>query len=87
VSSADQTTFTVGVGEVFTVTATGTPVPSVTEKGRLPRGLTFTAGRGTATISGTPAAADRVGSYPVTIEARNGVLPAASQFFTVTVAA
>jgi hypothetical protein len=83
VSSVDQATFTVGQSGTFSVTATGTPLPSITKKGRLPKGLHYTPGTGTATISGTPTGA--AGNYPITIEAQNGVAPTASQFFTVTI--
>jgi hypothetical protein len=39
----------------FTVTTYGTPMPSITEKGKLPKHVTFVNdGNGTATISGTP---------------------------------
>jgi hypothetical protein len=83
VSSANQATFTVGVAGTFSVTATGTPSPAITKKGRLPKGLRFVAGTGTATISGTPTGA--TGNFPVTIEAQNGVAPTASQFLTLTI--
>jgi hypothetical protein len=83
VSSADAATFTVGQDGSFPVTASGTPAPSITEKGKLPKGLRFTAGAGAATISGIPTGAP--GSYHITIEAQNGVPPTASQFFTVTI--
>ena len=46
--------------------------------------MTFTDnGNGTATLSGTPAAAP--GTYPLTFTAANGVLPNATQSFTLTV--
>jgi hypothetical protein len=83
VSSPNQVTFTVDTPGSFIVAATGTPVPSITKKGKLPKGLHFTAGTGTATISGTPLGV--AGSFSVTIEAQNGVLPTASQFLTVTI--
>jgi len=55
ITSADIAATTVGSPFSFTVTTTGSPVPSITEKGKLPKGLTFTDnGNGTATISGTP---------------------------------
>jgi hypothetical protein len=83
VASANQATFTVGASGTFSVTATGTPLPAITKKGRLPKGLHFTAGTGTATISGTPTGAP--GNFPITIEAQNGVAPTASQFLTLTI--
>jgi len=82
-SSADQATFTVGEPGAFTVTATGTPLPDITKKGRLPKGLSFTKGTGTASISGTPTGAG--GTFTVTIEAQNGVVPSASQSLTLTI--
>ena len=41
-------------------------------------------GDGTATLAGTPAAGTG-GTYPLTITAANGVLPDATQSFTLTV--
>ena len=47
--------------------------------------MTFTDnGNGTATLAGTPAAGTG-GTYPLTITATNGVLPDATQSFTLTV--
>ena len=43
-------------------------------------------GNGTATLAGTPAAGTG-GTYALTITAANGVLPDATQSFTLTVAA
>ena len=84
ISSANQTTFKVGQAASFTLTATGTPAPSITKTGVLPEGLRFKRGKGTATISGTPAPTT-AGTYPITITASNGVLPKASQTLTLTV--
>jgi hypothetical protein len=83
VSSANQATFSVGQSGSFSVTATGTPLPTITKKGRLPKGLHFAPGTGTAIISGTPTGAP--GNFPITIEAQNGVAPTASQFLTLTI--
>jgi hypothetical protein len=53
----------------FTVRTTGYPFARITESGRLPAGLKFTAhANGTATISGKPT---REGHYSLTITARN----------------
>src|SRR6266478_2499075 len=52
--------FIVGVAGTFTVTATGTPGPTLTETGALPNGLTFNAATGV--LSGMPAAGT-VGPY------------------------
>src|SRR5439155_1277660 len=85
ITSANNTTFTVGTAGSFTVTATGTPTPSLTETGALPSGVTFVNnGNGTATLSGTPAAGQAV-TDAITITASNGVGSAASQAFTLTV--
>jgi len=69
----------------FTVTATGAPTPVIAGIGHLPSGVTFVDHRnGTATLSGTPTAGTK-GTYTITIEASNGVKPAALQSFTLTV--
>ena len=63
----------------------GCPTCTLSETGALPSGVTFTDnGDGTATLSGTPAAGTG-GTYPFTITATNGVSPAATQSFTLTV--
>jgi hypothetical protein len=85
ITSASSTAFTVGTVGSFTVTATGSPTPSITETGALPSGVTFTSNSsGTATLSGTPAVGTG-GSYPLTITASNGVGTNATQSFTLTV--
>jgi hypothetical protein len=85
ITSANNTTFTVGTAGSFTVTTTGAPTPTLTETGALPSGVTFVNnGNGTATLSGTPAAGSG-GTYIFTITASNGVGTAASQSFTLTV--
>ena len=87
ITSGSSTTFVVGTAGSFTVTATGTPTPSITETGALPSGVTFTNnGNGTATLAGTPAAGTAK-SYPLTITATNGVGSPATQSFTLTVSA
>ena len=79
ISSANSTTFTFGAMGSFTVVAGGTPAPTFSETGALPNGVTLSS---SGVLSGTPAAA---GNYPITITANNGVSPAASQSFTLTV--
>ena len=82
ITSAASSTFTTGSAGSFTVTTSGSPNPSISESGALD-GLTFNDnGNGTATLSGTPTAS---GSFPMTINASNGIAPAASQSFTLTV--
>jgi hypothetical protein len=85
ITSANTATFGVGTAGTFTVTATGTPMPSLTETGALPSGVTFVNnGNGTATLSGTPAAG-AAGTYSLTVTATNGVGSPANQPFTLTV--
>ena len=86
ITSPADTTFTVGQAGTFTVTTSGTPTPTLSDGvPTLPPGVTFTDnGDGTATIAGTPAAGSG-GPYPFTITATNGVSPAATQSFTLTV--
>jgi len=81
ITSAPSTTFTVGVAGTFSVTATGTPAPTLSESGALPSGVTFTAA---GMLSGTPAAGTS-GTYPITLTAQNGVGTNATQSFTLTV--
>ncbi len=82
ITSANAAAFTVGTSGAFTVTAIGYPVPSLSESGALPAGLTFN--QATGALSGTPAAGT-AGSYAITFGAQNGVSPNATQSFTVTV--
>ncbi|MGD0881915.1 MAG: putative Ig domain-containing protein [Acidimicrobiales bacterium] len=81
ITSADADTFTAGTSGTFSVTATGYPIPTYTETGTLPSGVTLGS---TGVLSGTPAAGTG-GSYPITITATNGVSPDATQDFTLTV--
>jgi len=82
ITSVNSTTFAVGSAGSFAVTATGLPVPIVSESGNLPSGISFNAATGI--LSGTPATGS-VGSYPITFTAHNGVGADASQSFTLTV--
>lgn len=85
ITSASTTTFTVGTAGTFNVTTTGFPVPSLSETGALPSGVTFVDnGNGTAKLSGTPASATG-GTYSITIKAHNGIGTDATQNFTLTV--
>jgi Carboxypeptidase regulatory-like domain len=79
-----QFTLTGNTGGVFTVSATGVPVPTLSEVGALPAGVTFTPNaNGTATVSVAPGTI--AGTYGFTINAVNGVNPAAAQPFLLTV--
>ncbi len=85
ITSPPGTSTTAGTAMTpFTATTTGFPVPSLTKKGALPSGVTFTDnGNGTATISGNPKAT-LGGTYVVTITAKND-LGTATQTFTLVV--
>ncbi len=80
ITSPATATFEVGVAGTFTVAASGSPAPTIVELGKLPTGITFSAG----VFSGTPATGTS-GGYALTIVAENGVSPDAIQFFTLSV--
>jgi hypothetical protein len=82
ITSADNVTFSVETAGTFTVTATGTPSPSFALTGDLPSGVTFN--DTTGVLSGTPDTGSG-GIYKLTITASNGISPAATQIFTLTV--
>jgi len=83
-TSGNAVTFQTGVFGSFTVTASGTPAPNISESGGLPGGVTFTNnGNGTATIAGTPLAGTG-GIYNLNLTASNA-LGNAMQAFTLTV--
>jgi hypothetical protein len=86
ITSADSASATVGKTFQFTVTTTGTPVPSIKKSGKLPSGVTLKNDKnGTATISGTP---KKAGTYTFTITAtfgKNATKYVANQSFTLTV--
>lgn len=82
ITSAVAATFTVGDPGSFDVVTTGYPVPTVTETGTLPAGVTFDSAA--ATLSGTPAQGS-AGNYPITITSSNGIGTDASQSFVLTV--
>src|SRR4029077_2706922 len=86
ITSANNTIFTAGAAGTFSITTSGFLVqPTITESGALPGGGSFTDnGDGTATIAGT-AASGSGGSYPITITASNGIQPAATQSFVLTI--
>jgi hypothetical protein len=79
-TSAGDATFVEGSAGNFTVTATGTPAPTIAESGTLPTGLGFTGG----VLSGTPAAGT-AGTTTVSFTATNGIGSPATQSFTQTV--
>ena len=86
-TSANSVTFPQGIRTNFTITTTGIPVPKITSSGHLPGGLKFVDnGDGTATLSGRPGGGNGLlGDYALTFTASNGVSPAATQNFTLTI--
>jgi hypothetical protein len=85
ITSPNTVNSAVGKAFSFTVTATGNPVPTLSETGGLPSGVVFTANSdGTATISGTPATA---GTYPLTITATSSAGTATQSLSLVVTAA
>ena len=80
ITSNPSTVFQVGQAGTFTVSTGASPTATLTERGALPAGITFTDnGDGTATIAGT--APSRAGTYPITITAKNGTSPTVKQVF------
>ena len=83
ITSANAVTFAQSAAGSFTVTATGTPTPSLTEFGNLPPGISFQDnGDGTGTLSGTSIVP---GVFQIGFIASNGEGTDATQFFTLTV--
>ncbi len=82
ITSAPQATFTEATEGSFTVTASGTPQPTLSESGALPEGVSFNPATGV--LSGTPT---KDGTYAVSFQAENGVGSLAVQEFTLTVSA
>jgi large repetitive protein len=85
ITSPNSITFPVATADTFTVTATGFPIPTLTETLSMPSWLTFTNNRnGTGTLKGTPPAGSS-GSYNLSFTASNGVGSNSVQGFTLTV--
>jgi hypothetical protein len=72
ITSYNRASTVAGTPFSFTVTTTGVPVPTITERGKLPKGLTFkNNGDGTATIAGTALTTNRNKTYRFTLRAMN----------------
>ena len=87
ITTANATTFVTGSASSFTIGSNaGYPAATaLSVSGALPDGITFSDdGDGTATLSGTPGPTAG-GTYPLTVAASNGVLPDATQRFTLTI--
>ena len=84
ITSANNTTFTVGTLGTFAVTASGSPTPSLSETGTLPTGVNFVDnGNGTGMLSGQPATGTNQ-AYNISFKASNSVSNQ-TQSFTLTV--
>jgi len=87
ITRANNATFTVGKAGSFTITTTaGLPkTTTLSASGKLPSGVSFTAGsNGTATLHGTPAAGTG-DSYTITLTAGNATGSQTTQTFTLNV--
>src|SRR6266513_1998823 len=86
-TSATSVTFPQSIQDTFTITTSGNPVAKITSSGHLPGGIKFVDnGDGTATLSGRPGGGNGLlGDYALTFTASNGVSPAATQNFTLTI--
>jgi len=84
ITSLNNTAFTVGAPGTFTVTTTGSPIPSLSESGTLPTGVSFVDnGNGTGTLTGTPAGGSNP-TYNISFKATNSASNQ-TQSFTLTV--
>ncbi|MCX6023897.1 MAG: Ig-like domain repeat protein, partial [Chloroflexi bacterium] len=82
ITSAASAAFTIGTAGGYTVTATGTPAPTLSMSGTLPSGITFNTATGV--LSGAPAVGAG-GSFGLSFTAANGVGANAVQPFTLIV--
>jgi hypothetical protein len=82
ITSANKATFQTGAAGAFTVTATGTPDPTLSETGALPGGVNFN--NSTGVLGGVPEAGTG-GVYSISFAATNGVSPDAQQSFALTI--
>ncbi len=84
ISGPSSATFALGSAGSAIFSATGYPIPTFTELGALPSGITFVDNHnGTATLGGT---ATTSGIYSITITAQNGAGSPATLAFTLTAA-
>jgi hypothetical protein len=86
ITSADNTAVAGGGRVDFTVTATGSPAPTITNPGGLPSWLKFKGGKAgkNATLTGTAPTTSPY-TYSFQLEAANGITAPAYQTFTVNV--
>lgn len=84
--SASRATFKPGAWNRFTVRTTGFPRAKLSERGKLPTGITFRArSNGTAVLSGRARRADVGKRFKITLLASNGVGRTARQTFTLKI--
>ena len=82
ISSSNSAAFAAGTNGLFTITATGSPTPSLSQTGALPTGVTFVDNHnGTGTLAGMPTAG---GVFVLNLIATNSS-GSSSQSFTLTV--
>jgi hypothetical protein len=81
ITSASHATFALGKLDSFQIKATGLPTPTISTTGPLPKGVTLSS---SGLLSGTPGMGS-TGTYHFVVVASNGVLPNATQKFTLTV--
>jgi len=85
ITSPNNATFGVGIPGSFTFTSSGYPAPTFSYTGTLPNGVSFTDNLdGSANLSGTSAVGSG-GMYPLVLTAANGLLPDATQNFSLTI--
>ena len=86
ISTANHATFTEDTSNTFDISATGYGPPTFTETGALPTGVhlttTFSGLTSTGVLSGRPSV---TGTFPITLQASNGVGSPTTQAFTLTV--
>ncbi len=84
ITSGNSATFVVGQPGTFTLTTLGAPVPSITESGTLPPGVSFVDnGNGTGTLSGAPVSGTGQ-PYNISFTAANNI-SSVTQNFTLNV--
>ncbi len=83
-TSGASDTVLAGAAFTYTISASGTPAPTISESGALPSGVTFTNnGNGTATLAGTSSVA--AGTYSFTLTASNSAGSPDTQVFLLNV--
>ncbi len=85
-TSVRQAQFRRGTKHTFTFRTSGFPHAQLSERGRLPKGVTFRAGQnGTAVLAGDPARGDARRTYVITVIARNSAGSVVRETFRVKV--